>query len=48
MEGPLEKHVRPFIEYDIEATKKWKDKFPQIRVPRGRRRGDEEIRGIYI
>ena len=48
MEEPLEKHVRPFIEYDIEATKKWKDKFPQIRVPRERRRGDEEIRGIYI
>jgi hypothetical protein len=48
IEGTLEKHVRPFIEYDIKATKKWEDKFPQTRVPRGRRRRGEETRSIYI
>jgi hypothetical protein len=48
IEASLEKHVGPFIEYDIEATKRWKDKFPRIRVPRGRRRGDEETQGMYV
>lgn len=48
IERTLEKHVRPFIEYDIEATERWKDKFPRIKVPRPKRRGGNETRGIYI
>lgn len=48
MEGTLEKHIRPFIEYDIEVTERWKDKFPRVRVPRVRRRGGEETQGIYV
>ena len=45
IEKTLERQVQPIIEYDIEATKKWKDKLPQIRVPRRRRR--EEV-GMYV
>ena len=43
IEETLNKQIQPFVEYDIEVTKRWKDKFPQI--PR-RRRGEreEEIR----
>jgi len=37
-----------FIEYDIEASKKWKDKFPQVRVVPRRMREEEEGRGMYV
>ena len=48
IEEALEKQVRPFIEYDVEATKRWKDKFPQIRVARRRRGEGEETLGMYV
>ena len=48
MEMTLEKQIQPFIEYDIEASKRWKDKFPQIRIVPGRVRGEEEGRGMYV
>ena len=48
IEGTLEKHVTPFIEYDIEATKRLTNKIPQITGSNGRRRGDEETQGIYV
>jgi len=47
MEMALEKQIHPFIEYDIEASKKWMDKFPQIRVVPGGMR-EEEGRGMYV
>ena len=49
IEEALDKQIRPFIEYDVEATKRWNDKFPRIRVvPRRRRREEEEARGMYV
>ncbi len=48
IEETLEKHVKPFIEYDIAVTERWKDKFPRVKVPNPKRRGDNETRGIYI
>lgn len=48
MEITLEKQIQTFIEYDIEASKVWRDKFPPIRVVRERREGEEERRGIYV
>jgi hypothetical protein len=50
IEKALGKQIQPFIEYDVEATKKWKSKFPQqVRrlVPRPRREA-EESRGLYV
>jgi len=46
IEKALGKQIQPFIEYDIEATKKWKDKLPKIRVSPKRRR--QENRGMYV
>jgi len=49
IEGALKRHVRPFVEYDIEATERWKGKFPRVKGPRSsRRKRDNEARGIYI
>ena len=47
MEMTLEKQIQPFIEYDIEASKRWMDKFPQVSVVR-RRMGKKEGRGMYV
>jgi len=47
LEMALEKQIQPFIEYDIEASKRWMDKFPQVPVVR-RRVGEEEGRGMYV
>ena len=48
MEIALERQIQPFIEYDIEASKRWSGKFPQVRVFPGRVRGEEEGRGMYV
>ena len=48
MESTLEKQIQPFIEYDIEASKRWRDKFPQIQVVPRRVREEEEGRGMYV
>ncbi len=48
IEGVLERHVRPFIEYDIEATERWKDKFPQVKVSREKGKEERETQGIYV
>ena len=53
IEDTLQTHVKPFIEYDIEATEKWKDKFPQegqSENRKGRRsgKGNEDTQGIYV
>ena len=48
MEMSLEKQIQPFIEYDIEASKRWSGKFPQVRVFPGRVREEEEGRGMYV
>lgn len=55
IEGTLQRHVRPFIEYDIEATERWKDKFPQ-ELPReesdgkgkGKGKSNGDTQGIYV
>ena len=51
IEGTLQRHVRPFIEYDIEATERWKDKFPQ-ELPRekseGKGKSNVDTQGIYV
>lgn len=44
----LRKQVETVIEYDIEATKRWKDKFPIIRIARRRVREREETQGLYV
>jgi hypothetical protein len=52
MEKTLQEQSRSFIEYDIEASKKWKDKFPQAPVIQERKteedEGRGEGRGIYV
>jgi len=48
IERVLEKQTQSFVEYDIEVTKKWKDKFPQIRIARERQGEGEETRGLYV
>lgn len=48
IEASLKRQAQSFIEYDIEATKKWTDKFPHDRMVRRQRRGEEEGRGIYV
>ena len=47
IEDALHKQIQPFIEYDIEATKRWMDKFSQI-PEFVRRRREEETRGLYV
>ena len=47
MQRSLEKQIQPLIEYDIEASKKWMEKFSRVQsVPR--RMGEEEGRGMYV
>lgn len=48
IEKALEKQIRPFVEYDIEATKKWKDKFPRIQVISKRKRKKAGVQGMYV
>jgi hypothetical protein len=48
IEKSLEKQIKAFIEYDIEASKKWRDKFPQIQIPLRREREKEEGFGMYV
>ena len=48
MQRSLEKQIQPLIEYDIEASKRWSGKFPQVRVFPGRKREEEESRGLYV
>lgn len=47
IENTLEKQIQTFVEYDIEASQKWRDKLPQIRmIPK--KPGEEENRGMYV
>ena len=46
IEQSLNKQIQPFVEYDVEVTKGWKDKFPSTRFVRRRRR-EEESRSMY-
>ena len=48
MDEALQKKAETIIEYDIETTKRWKDKIPQIRIARRRTREREETRGMYV
>lgn len=52
MEKTLQEQCRAFIEYDISASKKWKDKFPQVPIMHERRPEEEEDRhegrGMYV
>jgi hypothetical protein len=48
IETALEKQIYPFIEYDIEATRKWQNKFPQIPVTRRQERNETESHGLYV
>ena len=51
MEKELQKQSRSFIKYDIVASKKWKDKFPQIPLVRERKPEEESRKdsgGIYV
>jgi hypothetical protein len=43
----LHKQAKNIIKYDLEATKKWKDKFPKIRIPRRIKRETDETR-MYV
>ena len=46
IEQSLNKQIQPFVEYDVEVTKGWKDKFPPTRFVR-RRRMEEESRRMF-
>ncbi len=50
IEIALEKQIQTFIEYDIEASKKWKEKFPQMRIVPRREQEEDESRGrsMYV
>ena len=43
----LEKQIQPFIEYDIEASKKWMEKFPIVQAG-SRRMREEEGHSMYV
>ena len=47
MQRSLEKQIQPLIEYDIEASKKWMEKFPRVQAGPRRMRG-EEGRDMYV
>ncbi len=47
MQRSLEKQIQPIIEYDIEMSKKWMEKFPRSQVV-PRRMGEDEGRGKYV
>ena len=44
----LHKQAESIILYDLEATKKWKDKFPRGRIIRERRSGRGEAQGLIV
>ncbi len=49
IEEALEKQTKSFVEYDVDATKKWMGKFPHIHLPE--REGEEEGHeghGMYV
>ena len=48
IEATLKKHIQSFVEYDIEATKKWQAKFPQIPRPRRDEGVEETRRGLVV
>ncbi len=48
IENSLEKQIQVFIEYDIEASKKWREKFPQPQLIPRRDRDEEEGHGMYV
>ncbi len=49
IEGSLKNQTQSFIEYDMSATKKWMDKFPQIHmVPKVKREDENSRRGMYV
>ena len=48
MQRSLEKQIQPLIEYDIETSKKWMEKFPRVQVVSRRMREEEEGRGMYV
>ena len=47
MQRSLEKQIQPLIEYDIEASKKWMEKFPRVQAVPSRMR-EEEGRDKYV
>jgi hypothetical protein len=47
IEQGLLKSVRNFIEYDIDITKQYQDKLPQMRLTRRRKRKKDNARGMY-
>lgn len=47
----LRQQAKTIIEYDVEATDRWKDKFPRVRVTLQRREGGEPRErgeGMYV
>ncbi len=50
IEKALGKQTETIIEYDVEATRKWMDKFPHVHVPERREPGEEghEGHGMYV
>ena len=48
IEKALHSQAESIIEYDLKATKKWKDKFPVFRVARERRAGRGESQGFSV
>ena len=48
IEKALHKQAESIIKYDIEATKKWKGKFPVLRIPRQRRVRREDTPGLIV
>lgn len=48
MQKTLEQQIQTFIQYDIEASKMWRDKFPPVRMIRERKGDEEEGRGMYV
>ena len=47
IDATLHKQAETIIEYDIESTKKLKNKFPRMKIPRQRRTRKRE-QGIYV
>jgi len=45
IDATLQKQAETIVEYDMESTERWTDKFPQMRIPPRTR---ERERGLYV
>jgi hypothetical protein len=48
LEKVLRTRIQDFVEYDVEATKRWKHKLPRVRLRPQREQERDEDRSMYV